>query len=157
MCYSSPSVLLQIQRDGIHSAGSYRGIQAPGHHAQGGLLHQGPQAEGPRHFRLGDPGTASQGRCLWQVQRAECFLNLQVRWSNSLVTTSPLAVDNWIPTKTRKLTNFFVCDLHNTCLYIQICMYISCTSSEETRTPTHQNVRQRHFHCITLDINKLWC
>jgi hypothetical protein len=60
----------QVPRDRLHPPRRHRRLQAARHHPQSGGLHQGPEAEGPRNLRLGDPRQAPLGRHLRQVQRA---------------------------------------------------------------------------------------
>lgn len=65
-----------LPRDGLHSARRHRRIQAESDYAQGGQLHSRAEAEGSRHFRVGDPWPPVDREHLRQDECAQCQLHL---------------------------------------------------------------------------------
>ena len=66
-----------VQRDRLHLARRHRRLQAQGHHAKSGRVHQGVEDERPGHFRLGNPGQTLSRRGLRQIQRSFGFFHQQ--------------------------------------------------------------------------------
>lgn len=65
-----------LPRNGLHTAGRHRGLQAARDHAQGGQLYTRTEATGSGHLCLGDTRQAAQRGHLRQDECAQCQFHL---------------------------------------------------------------------------------